>query len=104
MFSTPTPASGSRTVAGNALRNAGLMDDDARMRDVADKPGGRKGSSKIRSHRERPIDSFKDRGAGPSRTAMVNTWAGYSPALLFLQQSGTHTTSCGGTLCSHSCR
>jgi nuclear RNA export factor len=69
MFSSPTPAPGSRALATNALRNAGLIDRDAQMRDVGDKPGGRKGSSKIRSHRPRAIDAFKDQ-AGPS-TRMV---------------------------------
>ncbi|KII89808.1 hypothetical protein PLICRDRAFT_39982 [Plicaturopsis crispa FD-325 SS-3] len=67
MFSSPTPAPGSRKVASNALRSAGLIDHDERMRDVTDKPGGRKGTSKFRSHRPRLIDSFKDQ-PGPSRT------------------------------------
>ncbi|KAI0067186.1 NTF2-like protein [Artomyces pyxidatus] len=53
MFQTPPPASGSRTLATNALRKAGLMDRDERMRDASDKPGGRKGSSKFRSHQPR---------------------------------------------------
>ncbi|OBZ72182.1 mRNA export factor mex67 [Grifola frondosa] len=60
MFSSPTPAPGSRSIAANALRSAGLMDRDARMRDVSDKPGGRKGSSKqpkTRSHPHRPRTS-----------------------------------------------
>ncbi|EIW83907.1 NTF2-like protein [Coniophora puteana RWD-64-598 SS2] len=71
MFSTPaaTP-SGSRTLANTALKGAGLIDRDERMRDVSDKPGGRKGISKIRSHRPRPIDAFKDQ-PGPSRSAML---------------------------------
>ncbi|KAG6884983.1 hypothetical protein C0993_006815 [Termitomyces sp. T159_Od127] len=58
MFSSPTPAPGSRAIATNALRNAGLIgaDRDATMRDATDKPGGRKASSKIRSHRPRVID------------------------------------------------
>jgi hypothetical protein len=71
MFSTPPPP-GSRNIAANALRNAGLMDRDERMRDIGDKPGGRKGSSKIRSHRHRPIDEYKEHAAGPSRISMVN--------------------------------
>jgi hypothetical protein len=73
MFSSPTPAPGTRTVASTALRSAGLIDRDARMKDVSssDKPGGRKGTSKIRSHRPRPIDTFKDQ-PGTSRASMVN--------------------------------
>ncbi|SJK99733.1 uncharacterized protein ARMOST_03044 [Armillaria ostoyae] len=55
MFSSPTPAPG--TLASNTLRKAGLIDRDATMRDVTDKPGGRKGSSKIRSHRTRAIET-----------------------------------------------
>lgn len=70
MFSTP--AASSSSVATNALRSAGLMDRDERMRDATDKPGGRKGTSKIRSHRPRLIDAIKD-PAGPSRNSMVNT-------------------------------
>ncbi|KAH7925856.1 hypothetical protein BV22DRAFT_1010410 [Leucogyrophana mollusca] len=72
MFSSPTPASGSRTLATKTLKSAGLIDRDERMRDVSDKPGGRKGTSKIRSHRARPIDVFKDNQPGPSRSSMVN--------------------------------
>ncbi|KAG6816643.1 hypothetical protein H0H87_004389 [Tephrocybe sp. NHM501043] len=75
MFSSPTPAPGSRAIASNALRNAGLIerdrDRDATMRDLTDKPGGRKASSKIRSHnRPRVIDINPKRKAalqaGPS--------------------------------------
>lgn len=74
MFSSPTTAPGGRTLAANALRSAGLIDKDERMKDVsADRPGGRKGVSKIRSHRPRPIDAFKDHQAGPSKASMVNT-------------------------------
>ncbi|KAI0040094.1 NTF2-like protein [Auriscalpium vulgare] len=54
MFQTPPPAaSGSRTLASNALRKAGLIDRDERMRDASEKQGGRKGSSKLRSHQSR---------------------------------------------------
>lgn len=60
MFSSPTPAPGSRAIASSALRSAGLIDRDAPMRDLTDNPGGRKGSSKIRGHRPREIDAFKD--------------------------------------------
>lgn len=79
MFSSPTTATGSRALATNALRSAGLIDKDERMKDVsADKPGGRKGVSKIRSHRPRPIDAFKDHQAGPSKTSMVNKRPAFS--------------------------
>ncbi|KIK98414.1 hypothetical protein PAXRUDRAFT_823890 [Paxillus rubicundulus Ve08.2h10] len=70
MYSSPTPASGSRGLASSALKSAGLIDKDARMKDVSgDRPGGRKGASKFRSHRPRPIDAFKDHHAGSSRGA-----------------------------------
>ncbi|KDQ57204.1 hypothetical protein JAAARDRAFT_35810 [Jaapia argillacea MUCL 33604] len=69
MTSTATPVPGRRMLAVNALQKAGLIDHDERMRDVNDKPGGRKGSSKHRSHRPRPIDAYKD--AGPSRASMI---------------------------------
>ncbi|KAJ3995862.1 hypothetical protein F5050DRAFT_1799946 [Lentinula boryana] len=72
MFSSPTPAPGSRTLASNALRKAGLIDRDAKMRDVSDKPGGRKGSSKARSHRTRPIDVYKDAGPTHSLSTRLN--------------------------------
>jgi hypothetical protein len=68
MFSSPTPAPGSRAIASNALRSAGLIDRDTTMRDLTDKPGGRKGSSKTRSHRSRgpDVSSKKDLlGSGP---------------------------------------
>ncbi|KAF9223914.1 NTF2-like protein [Gyrodon lividus] len=71
MYSSPAPASGSRALATSALKSAGLIDKDERMKDVSgDRPGGRKGASKIRSHRPRPIDVFKDHQAGPSRASM----------------------------------
>lgn len=76
MFSSPTPAPGSRTLASNALRNAGLIDRDAKMRDATDKPGGRKGSSKARSHRTRPIDVYKD--SGPSKSVNIIVITHYS--------------------------
>ncbi|KAJ7056667.1 hypothetical protein C8F01DRAFT_1211342 [Mycena amicta] len=57
MFSSPTPAQGSRSIAANALRSAGLTADrDATMRDVSERPMGRKASSKHRSHRVRVYD------------------------------------------------
>ena len=69
MFSSPaTPSpSGSRSVASTALRGAGLIDKDERMRDVADRPGGRKGTQKmnhkLRSSRTRAVDAIT--GAQP---------------------------------------
>jgi hypothetical protein len=57
MFSSPTPASGSRAIAANVLRNAGLIDRDAQMLDASDNPGGRKGSSRARAHRARKKES-----------------------------------------------
>jgi nuclear RNA export factor len=71
MFSSPTS---SRTLATATLKGAGLIDSDTRMRDAtADKPGGRKGASKIkiRTHRTRPIDVYKE-PHGPGRASMVN--------------------------------
>jgi nuclear RNA export factor len=69
MFSSPTS---SRTLATTTLKGAGLIDSDTRMRDATgDKPGGRKGASKIRTHRTRPIDAYKE-PHGPSRASMVN--------------------------------
>ena len=61
-FSSPTPAPGSRAIASSALRRAGLIDQDAKMRDLSDKPGGRKGVSKPTSktrhpHKPRGLDS-----------------------------------------------
>lgn len=70
MLQTPS-TSGSNVLVSTALRNAGLMDRDERMRDAADKPGGRKGFSKPRSHRPRLIDTIKGQ-PGPSRNIMVN--------------------------------
>ncbi|KAJ7352356.1 hypothetical protein DFH08DRAFT_858626 [Mycena albidolilacea] len=56
MFSSPTPAPGSRALASNALRGAGLMSDrDTTMRDISDKPTGRKPATKHRPHRARAI-------------------------------------------------
>ncbi|KDR78808.1 hypothetical protein GALMADRAFT_244380 [Galerina marginata CBS 339.88] len=61
--SAPTPTSGSKGIAANALRSAGLIDRDAQMRDAADNPGGRKG--KIRSGKTtRLMDISKDRSMG----------------------------------------
>ncbi|KAJ7589478.1 hypothetical protein C8J56DRAFT_938690 [Mycena floridula] len=62
MFSSPTPAPGSRKLASTALKKAGLMDKDTMMRDVTDNAGGRKGTNKFRNHRHRPIDALKNQG------------------------------------------
>jgi hypothetical protein len=70
MLQTPSQ-SGSSVLANTALRNAGLMDHDQRMRDPSDKPGGRKGFPKLRSHRPRLLDTIKG-PPGPSRNPMVN--------------------------------
>ncbi|KZT19800.1 NTF2-like protein [Neolentinus lepideus HHB14362 ss-1] len=67
-----TQTTGARAIATSALRGAGLIDHDERMRDVSDKPGGRKGSSKHRAHRPRPIDAYKDHTPGPSRSSMLS--------------------------------
>ncbi|KAG1843532.1 hypothetical protein C8R48DRAFT_736712 [Suillus tomentosus] len=68
MFSSPTS---SRTLATTTLKGAGLIDSDTRMRDATvDKPGGRKGASKIRTHRTRPIDAYKE-PHGPGRASML---------------------------------
>ena len=63
--------SGPSALVNTALRNAGLMDRDERMRDASDKPGGRKGFPKPRSHRPRLIDTIKGQ-PGPTRNSMVN--------------------------------
>ncbi len=75
----PTPAAGNPTFATNALRKAGLMDRDTRMRDLTDRPGGRKGQPKTAhkarsSHRPRPIDAVtgKDQPSSSNRNPMVN--------------------------------
>ncbi|KAI9457196.1 NTF2-like protein [Russula earlei] len=69
MLQSPAP-SASSVLINNALRNAGLMDRDERMRDPSDKPGGRKGLSKPRSHRPRLIDTVKGQ-PGSSRNSML---------------------------------
>jgi len=65
--------SGPSALVNTALRNAGLMDRDERMRDASDKPGGRKGFPKPRSHRPRLIDTIKGQ-PGSSRNPTVNIW------------------------------
>lgn len=71
MLQTPS-SSGSSILVNTALRKAGLMDRDERMRDGADKPGGRKGHPKSRPHRPRLIDSIKGQ-PGPTRNSMLTT-------------------------------
>jgi hypothetical protein len=61
----------SSALATTALRNAGLMDRDEHMHNPSDKPGGRKGFPKPRSHRPRLIDTIKGQ-PGPTRNSMVN--------------------------------
>lgn len=67
MFSSPTPAPGSRALATNALRSAGLIDRDERMRD-GDRQGGRKAASKIRAHRLRTSEYIDP---GPRRVIII---------------------------------
>lgn len=66
-----SPHSGPSALVNTALRNAGLMDRDERMREASDKPGGRKGFPKPRSHRPRLIDAIKGQ-PGPNRHPTVN--------------------------------
>lgn len=75
-----------KAIASRALKKAGLIDPDAQMRDVNDQPGGRKSATKHRSHRNRPIDAFKDQpGLGShrlsSRLSASNSHAGPSDPL-----------------------
>ncbi|TFK62148.1 NTF2-like protein [Pluteus cervinus] len=74
MYSSQTAAQGPRTIVGNALRGAGLIDRDTQMRDATDKPGGRKGISKMRSHRPRAADAYKD--VGPSKSMLASRISG----------------------------
>ncbi|KAI6120024.1 hypothetical protein EDD16DRAFT_1578909 [Pisolithus croceorrhizus] len=72
-FSSPTPAPGGRKLATSALKSAGLIDRDEHMRDVSsENPGGRKGISKIRSHRPRPMDIFKDQPGHSRATTLAS--------------------------------
>ncbi|KAF8907245.1 hypothetical protein CPB84DRAFT_1813529 [Gymnopilus junonius] len=76
VFSSPAPAPGSKAIAANALRSAGLIDRDAPMRDISDSnPGGRKGRHSIRlstSTHAGPSDPLAIRGAArPSITGRI---------------------------------
>lgn len=74
MFSTQTATpAGTKTIAANALRGAGLIDKDTPMRDIGDRQGGRKSSNKTRSHRNRPIDAFKEQRVVQSGTRTLTT-------------------------------
>ncbi|KAG1733591.1 uncharacterized protein EDB91DRAFT_1148242 [Suillus paluster] len=90
MFSSPTS---SRTLATTTLKGAGLIDSDTRMRDAtADKPGGRKGASKIRSHRTHQMDVYKYKGPqGPNRASMLaaRTPAGGTSDVLTIRGAST---------------
>ena len=77
-----SPHSGPSALVNTALRKAGLMDRDERMREASDKPGGRKGFPKPRSHRPRLIDTIKGQ-PGPSRNPTVNIKLLYLLCLLF---------------------
>ncbi|KAL4259591.1 NXF family protein [Pleurotus pulmonarius] len=68
MFSTVAAAPGTTAVASSALRSAGLIDRDARMKDATEKPGGRKGISKLRPHRNRLVEALKEQPSSSSRT------------------------------------
>ncbi|KAL1937475.1 hypothetical protein VTO73DRAFT_13198 [Trametes versicolor] len=77
-FSSPTPAPGSRAIAANALRRAGLIDQDAKMRDASVKPsrkGAPKQSTRPRAnpHKPRAIDVVmgKDQQAAKSLTSRL---------------------------------
>lgn len=88
MFSSPTPAPGSRALASNALRGAGLMvDRDTTMRDVSDKPTGRKPAAKHRPHRLRAMYDTNDKNSSSSRMVNILTThflVRFSPNLLTL--------------------
>ncbi|KAG6331184.1 hypothetical protein ID866_7905 [Astraeus odoratus] len=71
-FSSATVAPNGRTLAASTLKSVGLIDRDEQMRDVpSDNPGGRKGISKIRPHRPRPMDIFKEHQPGHSRASTL---------------------------------
>ena len=103
-LSSSAPPSGSRSLAANALRKAGLMDHDERMRDATDKPGGRKGHAKSNVHKVR--SSYRPRGAdallgkdapgaGSSTRNMVN-----SSLLSPLRRTGPAARARGLRACS----
>jgi nuclear RNA export factor len=89
MLSSEPPV-GNRNLAAKAFRKAGLIDEDERMRDVADKPGGRKAHVKgiahknRSSHRPRAIEAVmgKDQAGSSSRSPMVNQILLFSLSLL----------------------
>ena len=82
-FSSPTPAPGSRAIAASALRKAGLIDQDAKMRDVSDKPGrkvaGTKQSTRSRTHPHKPraidVVTGKDQHASKSVIILLFVYA-----------------------------
>ncbi|PFH51065.1 hypothetical protein AMATHDRAFT_3332 [Amanita thiersii Skay4041] len=93
MFSTPTP--GSRTIAANALRNAGLIDRDTQMQDASDRPGGRKGPTRIRVHKARN----KDPSGASSRARASETLAAHmSPTTDPLSIRGAARPTAAGRL------
>ncbi|KAJ7690139.1 hypothetical protein B0H17DRAFT_1065625 [Mycena rosella] len=96
MFSSPTPAPGSRALATNALRGAGLIDRDATMRDVSSKPTGRKPATKHRPHRARAIYDLNDKGSGSSRTLSSRMSTDPGPSDL-LSIRGASRSSTSGT-------
>lgn len=73
MFSSPTPVSGSRSIATSALRKAGLIDKDTPMRDGdKDRPGGKKFTPKSR-RRTRGTESAKEQTLGSSQRSVIIT-------------------------------
>jgi len=102
MLSSPTPAAGSRAFAANALRKAGLMDRDERMRDVADKPH-RKGvtakpAHKARSsHRPRAIDALigKDQPSSSRNPMLAARIAANAPQGLNIRGASKTTATVG---------
>ncbi|KAI0072752.1 NTF2-like protein [Panus rudis PR-1116 ss-1] len=83
MLSNPTsnpPPAGSRAIAANALRKAGLMDRDERMRDVSEKPTRKTTSTKASAAHKRPghhkprlVDALlgKDQPSSSNRNPMT---------------------------------
>ena len=76
MLSTPSPPAGSRALAANAFRKAGLMDSDTRMRDATH--DGRKGGGKAHrlrtSSRPRAVNAIlgKDQPSSSNKDPRVN--------------------------------
>jgi len=64
------------------------------MRDATDKPGGRKGPSKVRAHRPRAIDVYKgETKPGPSRSSMLATRIGGTSDPMAIRGASKHLTA-----------